>query len=131
MNPKKRQHLRHQAFEKQSCLCFYCQLPMWETDQEQFARSHSLPVRLVKHLKCTAEHLVPQQDNGRDTVENIVAACLWCNRLRHHGRPHKAPDPATYKATVTRLVARGKWHPVAASKGSKSDMSKSSLPKTP
>lgn len=116
MSLKKRRQLRRQAFEKQNCRCFYCQLPMWEEDQEQFARGHGIPARLTKHLKCTAEHLVAQQDNGRDTLENVVAACLWCNRLRHQGRQHKAPDPTTYKSRIANLVAQGKWHPVAASR---------------
>jgi|APLow6443716910_1056828.scaffolds.fasta_scaffold65502_2 5-methylcytosine-specific restriction endonuclease McrA len=117
MSANKRQKLRRQAFEKQNCLCFYCQFLMWEKNQEQFAIDHGIPVRLTKHLKCTAEHLVAQQDKGRDTAENIVAACLWCNRLRHKGRQHKAPDPTTYKSIVRRLVQLGKWHPVAASLG--------------
>lgn len=115
MNAKKRPQLRRQAFEKQNCRCFYCQLPMWEANQEQFAIEHGIPVRLTKHLKCTAEHLVAQQDKGRDTLENIAAACQWCNRLRHKGRPDKAPDPATYKSWVRKMVQQGKWHPVAAS----------------
>ena len=117
MNAKKRPKLRRQAFEKQNCRCFYCQFPMWEENEEQFAFDHDIPVKLTKHLKCTAEHLVAQQDKGRDTAENIVAACLWCNRLRHKGRQHKAPDPTTYKLRVEQLVQQGKWHPVAASLG--------------
>lgn len=43
MNPKKRRQLRRQAFENQNCRCFYCQLPMWEENQEQFARGHGIP----------------------------------------------------------------------------------------
>lgn len=116
MSLKKRRQLRRQAFEKQNCRCFYCQLPMWEENQELFARGQGIPARLIKYLKCTAEHLVAQQDNGRDTLENIVAACLWCNRLRHQGRQHKAPEPTTYKSRIAKLVAQGKWHPVAASR---------------
>lgn len=116
MTTKIRQRLRYQAFVKQDCLCFYCKLPIWEDSQEKFARSHDLSARLTKYLKCTAEHLVAQQDKGRDTAENIVAACLWCNRSRHSGLRHKAPDPVTYKSRVTKLVAKEKWHPVIASK---------------
>lgn len=115
MNQKKRQQLRRKAFEKQNHLCFYCDLPMWEKDPKQFARSQAVPVSLTKHLQCTAEHLVAKQDNGRDTPENIVASCLWCNRHRHHERQHKAPDPESYKSRVSKLVTQGKWHPVASS----------------
>lgn len=90
---------------------------MWEADPEQFAIDHALPIRLAKHLKCTAEHLVAQQDKGRDTAENIVAACLWCNHVRHRCRPNNAPDPLAYKSRVRKLVKQGKWHPVAAARG--------------
>jgi hypothetical protein len=116
MSIKTVRRLRHQAFVKQACLCFYCELPMWETNQEQFLLSHRLPARLAKHLQCTAEHLLAQQDNGCDTSENIVAACLWCNRSRHQGRSLKAPDPHTYKSQVAEFIAKGHWHPVIASK---------------
>ena len=116
MSTKTIQRLRRQAFVKQDCLCFYCQLPMWEDDQEKFSSSHGLPARLTKHLRCTAEHLVAQQDEGRDSVENIVAACLWCNKLRHFGRANKASDPIKYKSRVTKLISKGKWHPVISSK---------------
>ena len=115
MNQKKLQKLRRNAFAKQNCLCFYCQLPMWEADPQQFASGCGLPTKLAKHLKCTAEHLVARQDKGCDTEENIVAACLWCNHTRHIGRRNKAPDPMTFKAKIQRLVAQGKWHPVIAS----------------
>ena len=110
------QTFRRQAFVKQNCRCFYCQLPMWEADEEQFALSHGLPAKLTKYLKCTAEHLLAQQDNGCDTSQNIVAACRWCNRLRHQGRSHKAPPPLIYKSRIAELIAKGHWHPVIASK---------------
>ena len=116
MNLKMRRQLRRQAFKNQNCRCFYCDFPMWEENQAQFACGNGIPARLTKHLQCTAEHLVAQQDNGRDTVENIVAACLWCNHRRHKGRQHNAPDPTAYKSRVSSLVAQGKWHPVAASR---------------
>jgi hypothetical protein len=116
MNAKKIKHLRQQAFTQQRYLCYYCQFPMWEKNQELFALGHGLPARLVKYLQCTAEHLIARQDDGTDTSENIVAACLWCNRLRHLGRSLKAPNPKIYKERVSKLVGQGKWHPIASSK---------------
>jgi hypothetical protein len=104
---------------------------MWEDNQDKFSSSHGLTARLAKHLKCTAEHLVAQQDKGRDSVENIVAACLWCNKLRHLHRVNKAPDPVTYKSRVRKLIAKGKWHPVISSKSApKISVSYLSLAKT-
>lgn len=122
MNPNKRQQLRRKAFLEQNCQCFYCQLPIWEENLAQFSRCQCIPERLAKHLRSTAEHLVAQRDDGHDTPGNIVAACLWCNRLRHQGRQHSAPDPMSYKSKIARLVAQGKWHPVAASRRSKANV---------
>ncbi|QAU34913.1 HNH endonuclease [Janthinobacterium sp. 17J80-10] len=116
MSLKKLRQLRRQAFEKQNHLCYYCKLPMWEQDQQQFARGQGVPARLVKYGRCTAEHLVARKDGGRDLPENIVAACLWCNASRHRGRQHCAPDPTAYKTRVSQLVGQGIWHPVIASK---------------
>jgi hypothetical protein len=73
-----------------------------------------LPAR-TKYLQCTAEHLVARQDSGEDTTDNIIAACSRRDRMRHHGRQHNAPDAATYKSQIARLVALGRWHPLAAS----------------
>ncbi len=105
--------LRFQAFQKQNCKCFYCGLPVWVKKGKKFARCYQLPVKRAAYLKCTAEHLVARQDGGADTAENVVAACLWCNKHRHHRRPHNAPDANTYKRRVEALIARGNWHPAA------------------
>ncbi|WP_223468100.1 HNH endonuclease [Massilia soli] len=88
---------------------------MWLTGSDDFARSHRLPPRLARYLQCTAEHLMARRDDGSDTVTNVVAACLWCNRMRHQGRAKKAPEALIYKAQVSRLVALRRWHPLASS----------------
>ena len=119
MAAKKLRQLRQQAFERQNRCCFYCEYPIWDTDQESFSRAHGLPSRISKHLQCTAEHLVARQDSGQDTADNIVAACLWCNRMRHHARSRKAPDPSAYKLRISQLIAVGRWHPLAASQRTK------------
>ncbi len=111
MNPKKLQRLRHQAFIQQSCRCFYCSLPMWEGDPSEFSARFGIDPRKVKHLQCTAEHLIAQKDGGSETAQNIAAACLWCNRMRHRGRHNKAPTPAKYKSRVSQLIAKRQWHP--------------------
>lgn len=107
--------LRQSAFERQRHRCFYCSYLMWIENGERFARVHGLPLRFARHLRCTAEHVTPRRDHGENTAANIVAACLWCNRMRHQGRAHKAPDARAYKAQVSRFVALGKWHPLASS----------------
>jgi hypothetical protein len=106
---------RHQAHIQQGCKCFYCQLPVWETSPEEIDVGRPLRSKLAKHLKCTAEHLVARQDGGKDGRGNIVAACWWCNKTRHRGRPSTAPDAMTHKANIAKLVAQGRGHPVVQS----------------
>lgn len=113
MSLTKRQQLRRQAFTNQNCLCFYCQCRMWEQGGKQLAKELGIPIRLAKHLRCTAEHLRAQTNGGLDTLENIVAACAWCNHERHAGRAQQAPDPLTYRAEVAESMAIGKWHPTS------------------
>ncbi len=106
---------RRKAFTQQFGRCFYCKLPMWEEDSERFAEEHGLRLGLSKHLKCTAEHVQARQDGGTICVNNIVAACAWCNTRRHLGRHLKAPSSECYQSAVRHLMGTGKWHPVLAS----------------
>ncbi|MBO9741423.1 HNH endonuclease [Xanthomonas axonopodis pv. begoniae] len=53
--------------------------------------------------------MVAQQDGGKDTRENIAAACWTCNQRRH--RRKKLLTPEAFKALVRRRVAAGKWWP--------------------
>lgn len=111
MTKSRLQKLRLIAFQKQRGLCFYCGLPMWESAVESFAAQHGLSIAQAKIRQCTAEHLVAEQDGGKATPENIVAACAWCNHQRHAGRPHDAPDPPTYRTLVAECMKMGGWHP--------------------
>ena len=90
--------LRRLAFERQDGRCFYCGAAMW-------LGSSIGPSR----LRCTAENLVPRSEGGSETSDNIVAACVHCNRTRHK---RKQPPPShVYRDEVTRRVRRGAWHP--------------------
>ena len=115
----KLKRLRRQALAEQGGYCFYCELPVWEGDGQIFAATHGIPIRLCRHLRCTAEHLLARTNSGRDIPANIVAACLWCNQQRHRGRENSAPKPAVYKAWVRRQVVQAKWHPVIASRAAR------------
>lgn len=86
---------------------------MWEGDLTEFCQSHGLSLRQAKYLQCTAEHLLAQQDGGKNSPENIAAACQWCTQRRHLGRRNKAPDPLQYKQRIQQLINRGHWHPLA------------------
>lgn len=112
----KLQRLRRQAFIEQGGCCFYCSNRIWERDGQTFAHINGIAVRLCRHLRCTAEHLLARKDGGKVVSTNIVAACLWCNSRRHRGRHDNAPEPAVYKRWVRMQVARSRWHPVVTSR---------------
>lgn len=99
--------LRITAAQQQNFRCFYCNLPMWEGDPRYFISTYQLSPRKARLLRCTAEHLHPKSEGGKNTPDNIVAACTFCNHSRH-----KSPnpmDPARYKKHVLKRMQRGKW----------------------
>jgi hypothetical protein len=99
---------RDQAFKRQSGRCYYCDLPMCNSDVRTFASVHGLSTRQAELRRCTAEHLRARRDGGRDSRANIVAACLICNRRRH---ARATPlDPLPYRQLVQERLAGGGWH---------------------
>ena len=101
----KLQRLRSQAFHAQSGLCYYCGIRMWLDNPAELPQPH----RAINARKCTAEHLIARCDGGRDTAENIVAACHHCNTTRHkRKKPRAAAEQRSY---VVRRVGAGKWWP--------------------
>ena len=99
---------RSLAFRQQRECCFYCGLPMWQSDLLAFAKRHGLSDKQAAGLQCTAEHLTARSDGGGDGTGNIVAACLYCNRQRH--KAAKALPPDRYKVHVRSRVSLGRWH---------------------
>ena len=99
---------RHSSYLAQSGYCYYCGFPVWENNLDLFAKTHDLPTTKATLLKCTAEHLQARQDGGKNSKQNIVAACLRCNRTRHRLKP--APLPDVYRILVQKQVKNGKWH---------------------
>ena len=99
---------RKSAYSAQSGRCYYCNLLMWESDGESFAQAHKISTPQARLVKCTAEHLEARKDGGKDTKQNIVAACLWCNQERH--RIKVAPSPNVYRQMVQRMLSSGRWH---------------------
>ena len=87
--------LRTLAFTKQGGRCYYCELPMYESDSAAFRRQWNLTLRQSTSFLCTAEHLVPRSEGGKNLQANIVAACRLCNQTRHRRR--KAPTPERWK----------------------------------
>lgn len=85
-------HLRRKASKMQGRRCYYCACQMSSKPQ----------------LRCTAEHLVARSDHGSDSKKNIVAACKFCNAMRHRLFGHLSPDE--YAMTVRNLVRLHQWH---------------------
>ena len=81
---------------------------MWEDDSARFARLHAISVSKAKLLRSTAEHLTARQEGGRDSSQNIVAACLYCNGKQHLTKQPKSS--AGYTLKVRRRLTEGKWH---------------------
>lgn len=106
--PNKIPDLRRDAFSRQSGRCYYCGLPMWTENPEEFASNNHATLGQVKRFRCTAEHLKARQDGGTDAPSNIVAACLFCNQTRHK-RKHPL-SPGRYKRLVMQRMGRRRWH---------------------
>ena len=99
---------RQAAFLAQSGRCFYCDHPMWDSEPEKFSQRLAIGGAKRWRFQCTAEHLVPRELGGRDTRDNIVAACAYCNQQRH--RPKRVRNPIEHRAHVQRRLERGRWH---------------------
>lgn len=107
--PKDLSRLRTRAASIQSFRCIYCHLPVWTGDPQPFMQRFHLTLREARALQCTAEHLLARCDGGKDSNDNIAAACLHCNRTRHQRA--KPLDPLAYQSLVQQRLSRGAWHP--------------------
>ncbi|WP_156665811.1 HNH endonuclease [Rhizobium bangladeshense] len=83
---------------------------MWEIDPKGFSREFGVTDRAALEFQCTAEHLKARCDGGRDTKENVVAACRFCNRNRHKRKRPK--DAVSHKDLVRSRMERGRWRSV-------------------
>jgi 5-methylcytosine-specific restriction endonuclease McrA len=81
---------------------------MWERSPDEYARKFGIKLAQAQRLKCTAEHLQARSVGGKDTSENIVAACLHCNQARH--KMHPAPDHTKFRRIVQQQSSNGCWH---------------------
>jgi len=80
---------------------------MWESDPASYAVEHNITLPQAKYFRCTAEHLLAQTDGGLNQADNIVAACIWCNRKRHARK--LAPSPKEYRKLVQQRLSKGRW----------------------
>ena len=100
--------IRQRKMMAQGGRCYYCGLPMWDDAAEAASSQRNNQTRRTpKALRCTAEHLHARSDGGRDTDENIVAACWYCNSQRHKRKC--PPSPEEHRVYVQKRMAAGKW----------------------
>lgn len=66
--------LREHLFQRQQGICHYCGCAMT-------LREFSMQEHPLRATDATVEHLVPRVLGGRDTRDNLVAACHSCNRI--------------------------------------------------
>jgi len=98
------------AFEKQKGRCYYCGVPMWLDNLSEFTAKYGISEKKAKHFACTAEHLLARQDGGTNEMQNIVAACYFCNSRRH--RALTVLPSEKYRERVMDRLRRQKWHPI-------------------
>ncbi|MRR11413.1 hypothetical protein EG835_02785 [bacterium] len=98
---------RLSAAARQDYRCYYCGLPMWDSDPARFLRTFRVPKGLLAQLRCTAEHLHARSAGGTDRSDNLVAACAYCNSHRH--RALRPLPPEQFRAYVRRRMAKGRW----------------------
>ena len=115
--PNTLQKLRNAAYSTQEGRCYYCRVPMWLYVPEELTESLDLTHGEASKLRCTAEHLTPRSEGGRDVHNNIVAACLHCNCTSHMRKVPPAADE--YLNDVRCRVQCGKWHTKKVSRLSK------------
>ena len=89
--------------------CIYCDSPMWAGDPQPFMKRFDITRSDAEMFKCTAEHKIAKIDNGRDTRDNIAAACHDCNHRRHALDPKRAMSHLTYAIHVAWHVREGTW----------------------
>jgi len=81
---------------------------MWEKDLEQYAELFKISLRQAQWMRSTGEHLTAHKDGGFANPDNIVAACLFCNRQRHARKKDLTPEK--YKILVSKRVEEKRWH---------------------
>ncbi len=92
--------LRDAAAVRQDWCCIYCGEKMLPAANCSRRKGHA--------LACTAEHLIARRDGGRDTADNIVAACWFCNSRRHRRRV--PTEPLVFSQYVRRRMRAGRWN---------------------
>ncbi|AWN47198.1 hypothetical protein DK419_13445 [Methylobacterium terrae] len=98
--------------EAQNWRCAYCSFVMlapWAGNGELRAvigrgqsGTHRRKARIMRTISC--DHVEPRSAHGTDALDNLVAACCWCNQFRGDRPAAEAFN------RIQRLIRRG-THP--------------------
>ncbi len=99
--------LRELKMIEQKGRCYYCDLPVWDNSIHPVTRQNHTAVLPTAALRCTAEHLIARCDGGKNTLDNVVAACFFCNSRRHKRKYPLCPEK--YRKHVRTRMSAGKW----------------------
>jgi hypothetical protein len=100
-------------FDEQHGKCCYCDGDAWlwfRESPEQARTRLGIPgnvpgtAKMLRAAKATREHLHRVTDGGKNGVENIKMACMYCNSQRWEN------DPDVHRIDMQVLVAAG-LHP--------------------
>ena len=108
MSDQRDRKYRERKAHEQCRRCYYCGFPMWSKRPDRFARHWGISRKEADRFHCTAEHLVARRDGGTSRLDNIAAACLFCNSHRHLRAI--APTPERYRDLVRKRVSKQAWH---------------------
>jgi hypothetical protein len=109
MSDQRTRKYRSRKAAEQHQHCYYCGFPMWGKRPEGFARHYGISVKEAQQFRCTAEHLQARCDGGTACLDNIVAACWFCNSRRHLRSVPLTAD--AYLKLVQGRVEQFAWHP--------------------
>ncbi|MBA3864252.1 MAG: restriction endonuclease [Erythrobacter sp.] len=111
---KKVSKIRDFRVRQQKETCFYCCQPIWCENHSDFASRFGITEQSAKRLQATAEHLLARSEGGTDALDNVVAACWFCNTQRH--RSKRPLSPEAYIKKVRSRLDKGRWHGFIAEK---------------
>ncbi|MBP6508516.1 MAG: HNH endonuclease [Opitutaceae bacterium] len=78
---------RNNVFERDKNICQYC-------------------AKVFPREQLNLDHVIPRDDGGKTTWENIVCSCIKCNSRKANRLPHEA------HMRLIRKPVRPKWRPV-------------------
>jgi hypothetical protein len=52
-------------------------------ERANFLCEYSQTAEILSGLRCTTDHIIPKSRGGSDRLDNLCAACIFCNGRKH------------------------------------------------